>query len=66
MKSYETVSGKRIELYIEPKTSHIKLKFWQGGELPEELTGMYTSEKDAERDILIYLEKNKTARQKAK
>lgn len=59
MKSFETPNGKTIELFIDPKTAHIKVKFVPGGELPIELTGLYTSEKAAEKDILFYLDRVK-------
>ena len=59
MKSFETPNGKIIELFIDPKTAHIKIKFIPGGELPAELTGLYTSEKAAEKDILFYLDRVK-------
>jgi Asp/Glu/hydantoin racemase len=66
MKSFETEAGKKIEMFIEPRTSHIKLKFVPGGMMPEELTGIYTSERAAEKDIIKYLEKSKEAKVKAK
>jgi len=66
VKSFETLLGKKIELFIDPKTAHIKLKFVPGGELPEELTGLYTSERSAEKDILFYLERVKEKKMKIK
>ena len=57
MKSFETIGGKKIDLFIDPRTTHIKARFNPGGELPIELTGIWTSEKEAEKTIITYLEK---------
>lgn len=57
MKEYKTKAGKEIALIICPKTNHIKLQFTSGGELPEELTGLFTSEREAEKVITQYLER---------
>lgn len=62
MKSFETEAGKKIEMYIDPKTAHIKLKFVPGGQMPEELLGVYTSERAAEKDVLKYLESKTKAK----
>ena len=66
MKSFETILGKKIELFIDSKTALIRLKFNPGGELPEELTGLYKSERDAEKDILFYLDRVKEKKTKLK
>lgn len=66
MKSFETLLGKKIELFIDTKTALIRLKFVPGGELPEELTGLYNSERAAEKDILFYLERVKEKKTKVK
>lgn len=55
MTSFETPAGKRIEMFIDPKTAHIRLKFVPGGQMPEELTGLYTSTRAAEVDVRQYL-----------
>ena len=57
MKTYETTAGKIIEPFIVPNTQHFKIRFTSGGELPEELSGIYTSEKDVEKAVLIYLDR---------
>ena len=57
MKTFETPNGKVIQLVICPKTAHVKIQFASGGELPEELAGLYTSEGFAEKDVIAYLEK---------
>jgi hypothetical protein len=66
MKAFETLLGKKIELYIDKKTALIRLKFSPGGELPEELTGLYKSERDAEKDIVFYLDRVKDKKTKIK
>jgi len=55
MKIFETPAGKKIQLKICPRTAHIKIEFASGGELPEELSGLYTSEREAEISITKYL-----------
>jgi hypothetical protein len=56
MKTYTTPNGKEIQIVRDPKTAHIKIQFGSGGELPQELTGFYTSEAFASRAIVGYLE----------
>ena len=59
MKSWATPNNKQITLYIDQKTSGIKIQFASGGVLPEELKGIYTRESEAEKAVLIYLSKVK-------
>ena len=66
MKSFETVLGKKIEQFIDPKTNLIRLKFVPGGELPEELTGLYKSERDVEKSVILYLDRVKDKKTKIK
>lgn len=56
---FETPAGKQIALFRDPKTANFRIKFTSGGELPEELSGQYTAAKNAVRDILVYLDKQK-------
>jgi hypothetical protein len=56
MKTFETPNGKEIGLVRCPKTAHLKIQFNSGGELPEELTGLFTSENFAYKAIDAYLE----------
>jgi hypothetical protein len=56
MKTYTTPNGKEIQIVRDPKTAHIKIQFGSGGELPQELSGFYTSESFASRAIVGYLE----------
>jgi hypothetical protein len=43
IRSYKTKGIKELQAYIEPGTSHYKLQWDGGGELPTELSGVYTS-----------------------
>lgn len=56
MKTYITPNGKEIQIVRDPKTAHIKIQFGSGGELPQELSGFYTSEAFASKAIVGYLE----------
>lgn len=59
MKSFETHNGKVIQLVRNNKTAQINIQFTSGGELPEELTGLFTTERFAELAVNAYLEKTK-------
>lgn len=56
MKTFETHKGKTIEMFY--KGRNIALKFKEGGELPEELTGIYTGPLEAELAVLRYLDRH--------
>lgn len=43
VRSYKTKGIKELQAFIEPGSSHYKLKYDGGGELPHELSGIYTS-----------------------
>ena len=43
IRSYKTKGIKELQAFIEPGTSHYKLQWDGGGELPAELSGVYTS-----------------------
>lgn len=53
---YETPNGKGI-LIIRSPFGRYKIKFHQGGELPEELTGEFMRVRDADKAIAQYLDK---------
>ena len=57
MKTYTTPKGKEIELYYSGR--NIAVRFKGGGELPAELAGTWTNEKEVEKSINIYLESKK-------
>lgn len=64
MKSFETHNGKEIQLVRCNKTSHIKIQFGSGGELPVALSGLFTDERNAELAINLYLDQTKNRKQK--
>lgn len=64
MKVFETPNGKEITLVRCPKTAHLRIQFTSGGELPEKLSGLYTSELIAYKDIFNYIEELKTRKTK--
>lgn len=53
--SYITPNGKEIDIIIEPVRATFKVQFKTGGELPETLSGFYTSFKEAEKAVLSYI-----------
>jgi len=56
-----TEKGKDLGIYQVLNTSLYKIAFKQGGELPKELTGMYTSPRLAQETIDKYLNNRKAA-----
>lgn len=58
MKKYVTVNGKEIVTEIDRKTSLHKIKFTTGGELPQALQGLFTSQALAEQSIVLYINKD--------
>ena len=65
MKTYTTPNGKEIQVVRDKQTAQYKIQFGSGGELPEELTGIFTNELFAETAINQYLEKQQTKKAKA-
>jgi hypothetical protein len=59
MSEFETYSGKGVDTFVCPKTAHIRIKFTSGGELPEVLSGLFTSHQVACTTIKNYIETNK-------
>jgi len=57
MSQHTTPNGKTVSTYMVPNSNHVAIKFNQGGELPEELTGLFTSHKVADQAIYGYLSK---------
>ena len=43
IRSYKTKGVKELQTFIQPGTSHYILKYEGGGEVPAELSGVYTS-----------------------
>ena len=57
MKTYTTKGGKEINVVRDQRSPHLKIQFATGGELPQELSGIFTSEPFAENAIKEYLGK---------
>jgi len=64
MSKFTTEYGKDVATFICTKTTHHRIKFVQGGELPERLSGLYTSEAIADQAIRQYIEGDKPPRKK--
>lgn len=54
-----TQNGKEIDILSKPGTRHFHIQFKTGGQLPDSLSGLYTSYTAAHRDVLIYLNQDK-------
>ena len=65
MKTFTTPNGKEIQIQRDPRSAQYFIQFDSGGELPEELTGIFTNELFAETAINKYLEKQETKKAKA-
>ena len=65
MKTFTTPNGKEIQIFRDKASAQYKIQFSSGGELPEELTGIFTNELFAETAINKYLEKQETKKVKA-
>lgn len=55
MTGLKTEAGKEIDIVVDNKTAHYKIQFKTGGELPQELTGLFTSTYKAIEAINRYL-----------
>lgn len=66
MNKYVTPNGKEISTTICPRTAHVKIQFTSGGELPEELSGLFTSVRMANVAIEAYIKRQEQKRSKDK
>lgn len=55
IRSYKTKGIKELQAFIEPGTSHYKLQWDGGGELPAELSGVYTSMSLVDSAVLTFV-----------
>ena len=62
IRSYKTKGAKELEARIHPGTAHYVLQWSGGGELPQELSGMYTSLNLVDTAVLSYLGNLKEAK----
>lgn len=65
MSTFTTPGGKEITTFLDPKTAQLRIKFVDGGELPQELTGIFTSRALADIAIRSYLLRNEDSQVKA-
>lgn len=65
MSTFKTPAGKEISTFVAPNTAFYRVKFNSGGELPESLSGMFTSEKLADFAITCYLAEKEKPRKGA-
>ena len=59
VRSYKTKGVKELQAFIEPGTSHYKLKFEGGGEIPASLSGAYTSISMVDTAVFNYINTEK-------
>ena len=55
IRSYKTKGIKELQAFIEPGTSHYRLQWNGGGELPTELSGIYTSMSLVDSAVLTFV-----------
>jgi hypothetical protein len=56
---FTTAYGKDVAAYVDKTSSMYRVKFVQGGEIPECLEGIFTSEEKANIAIRSYIESDK-------
>ena len=59
IRSYKTKGIKEIQTYIKQGTSHYELQWSDGGQLPAELGGLYTSLNTVDTAVLKYIHTQK-------
>lgn len=59
-----TANGKEIAIVNAPGTGHYKIQFTTGGEIPQSLSGLYTSAFEAEKAARSYVELSKQVKPK--
>ena len=59
VRSYKTKGVKEIQTFIKPGTSHYVLQWSDGGQLPDILTGMYTSLNTVDTAVFKYINEQK-------
>jgi len=64
IRSYKGKGVKEIQAYIEPGTSHYKIKYEGGGEVPVELSGVYTSLGIVDQTVLNFINSEKSTSKK--
>jgi hypothetical protein len=59
VRSYKGKGSKELQAFVQPGTAHYILKYEGGGELPAELSGIYTNISLVDEAVLRYLANNK-------
>jgi hypothetical protein len=59
VRSYKGKGSKELQAFVQPGTAHYILKYEGGGELPAELSGIYTNISLVDEAVLKYLANNK-------
>jgi len=62
IRSYKTKGAKELQTFIHPGTAHYKIQWEGGGELPQELSGLYTSLNLVDTAVLTFLGNMKEAK----
>jgi hypothetical protein len=60
-----TPNGKELQILRDKSTAQYKIQFTTGGELPLELTGIFTNETYAQTAVNQYLDKQETKKVKS-
>lgn len=55
MTEFVTPNGKEIQVVRDPKTSMFRVQFATGGELPQILSGIFTTERFAKVAVVDYI-----------
>lgn len=66
IRSYKGKGVKELQAYIEPGTSHYKVKYEGGGEVPVELSGVYTSISVVDQAVLNFINTHKDEKKEIK
>ena len=66
MTTLVTAGGKELKIVVSPNSSHYRIQFTSGGELPQYLTGLYTSYAMAEKDAIAFVARSKEEKQTKK
>lgn len=66
IRSYKGKGVKELQAYIEPGTSHYKVKYEGGGEVPVELSGVYTSISVVDQAVLNFINTHKDEKKETK
>lgn len=66
VRSYKGKGTKELQAFIQPGTAHYILKYEGGGELPAELSGVYTSIALVDEAVLKFVANQKEVKKQSK